>query len=302
MSNEPDGLPRPLLAGLVLLAIGLLGAGILLALGRPALRQAQLLDAAIEQCREREADAKAWLARNPERSQALSEARTRLDARAERLLSPDRGLQATDELRASALAAGFAVDELVLGTARSGEALDIVAARLRVEGDRVELAPLLAHLYEQPQLVRLVSLDVEVPRFGSQPIRAELRWEYPAAPRRRAQGQVPSDRWAPPSAASPTYAASVAGANRKRWQSLQEASDRLRGLGGPLAEAARVDAVLEDLAEQERSIDRWVSAGEAERRAVLRKLPALLQSLDASATGKANLRPGPGGTLRVEEE
>ncbi len=63
-----------------------------------------------------------------------------------------------------------------------------------------------------------------------------------------------------------------------------------------------MEVLLEDLAERERSVERWISAGEAERRAVLRKLPALLHGLDASATGKANLRPGPGGGLRIEAD
>ena len=300
MTAEPSALPRPLLAALALGAVLLLGLAGLLALGRPALRQGQLLDAATEQCRQREAAAQAWLARNPARSQALSAAKARMDAQSERLLQPDRGLATTTGLRDAALASGFAVEEVSLGTARSGEALDIVTARLVVEGDRVELPPLLATLYDQPQLVRLVSLDVEVQRFGDQPVRAELRWEYPAPPRRRPAAPDASDRWAPPAAADPAHEPSVASANRAGWAALQDTAADLRALAEPLAEAARVEAVLEDLAEQQRSVERWISAGEAERRAVLRKLPALLSALDASATGKAHLRPGPGGSLRVD--
>ena len=300
MTAELSALPRPLLAGLALTALALLGAAGLLALGRPALRQGQLLDTAVDQCREREAAARSWLARNPQRSQALAEATGRMGARSTRLLSPDGGLDATHTLRDAALAAGFTVEDLTLGTARSSEALDIVAARLVVEGDRVELPPLLAILYGQPQLVRLVSVDVEVQRFGAQPVRAEIRWEYPAPPRRRPAAPDASDRWAPPAAADPAHEASVASANRAAWAALQVASADLRALAEPLAEAGRVEALLDDLAEQERSVERWILAGEAERRAVLRKLPALLHALDASATGKAHLRPGPGGGLRID--
>lgn len=300
MTPEPTGLPRPLLAALTLAAIALLGGSALLALGRPALRQAELLDRAVEQCRAREAEARQWLARNPERSAGLAQAREGMDAHAQRLLSPDAGAETTARLRETALAAGFEVGELALGTARSGEALDIVAARLVLEGDRVELPPLLSALYSQELLVRLVSLDVEVLRFGSQPVRAELRWEFPAPPRRRRATPPPPERWAPPAAANIEHAPSVANRNRRRWAELQQAAADLQGLAAPLSEAARVEALLQDLDEQQRSVERWISAGDAERRAVLRKLPALLQALDGSATGKAHLRPGPGGSLRVE--
>jgi hypothetical protein len=300
MSAPAPPLPRPLLAALVLAALALLGAAALLAIGRPALRQAHLLTAAEAACRARESDARAWLSRNPERSEALAAARARMDALAPRLLDPERGMEATDAIRAFALASGLGVEEATLGTPRAGEALDIVSGRLVAEGDRVELPPLLARLYEGPALVRLVSLDVEVQRFGAQPVKAELRWEYPAPPRRRPAASPTPERWTPPAAADPRYAGSVASANRGRWEALEAAAADLLALAEPLAEAARVEAVLEDLAEQERAVERWASAGEAEERAVLRKLPALLQALDGSATGRAHLRPGPGGGLRVE--
>jgi len=199
-------------------------------------------------------------------------------------------------------ASGLATSAFRLGTPRRGEAFDVVAAALTVEGDRAELPLFLEAFYRQQRVVRLVSLDLESPEYGTERAVATLRWEFAAPARVRPEPPDPSRRWAPPAIVSPGAEAAVAGWNVGKWDDLVEASSLLRGLAPDLRQLAALDTERATLEQERRALERWQEASTAERGAVLRKIAPLLQTLDGSAIGKAGLRPGPGGTLQIVDD
>ena len=306
-ATPPTGLPRAARSALLVATAAAVLAAVAMAWTMPALRQGRLLDGALDACELRRGQAaEVWGGGDLRRSE-LDAARERARAWKPRLLAPDDARLAADELRTQALDAGFDVLELHLETGRAGEALNVVPAQLVVEGDRVEVPILLQRFYEQPRLVRLVTLDLESPRFGAQTVRLRLRWDYastavPDRPVFDPASDVGLDlvaRYGAPRAADPAYAAGISRLNRGRWDALQACAAGIREDQGALRRAAHEHQAIELWREEDQALRRWVSAGESEQRAVQRRLPELLQALQASATGKASLRPGPGGGLRV---
>ena len=174
-------------------------------------------------------------------------------------------------------------------------------ATLKLSGDRAEFPLFLEAFYKQTRIVRLVALDLEAPEFGTQRAVATLRWEF-AAPARRDQTVRVASRWLPPAAARQSRSSAIAAWNEGRLTELEEATANLRRLGPELRRLAAVEAEQSALEQERRSLARWQETGEAERRAVLRKLPLLLHRLDVSAVGRAGLRPGPGGTLQIVDD
>lgn len=296
--------PLPPVIGRLLVAAALLAVGgaAIATVARPALRQGRLLDAANHACLERIEEAQAWLDREPDVTASLQREQRASADRRMHLLTADDEVVVRSTLEQLAEASGLEASSFRLGTPRHGEAFDVVPAALTVEGDRVELPPFLEAFYRQPRVVRLVSLDVESPEYGTERAVATLRWEFASPARARAEAPDPSLRWAPPSLAVPSAEAAVAGWNTGKWDSLTDSAAMLRGLGPQLRRVAGLNLERETLETERRALERWQAASTAERGAVLRKIPALLQTLDASAIGRAGLRPGPGGTLQIVDD
>ncbi len=303
----PTGLPFLVRGALLAATVAVVLVAAAMAWGMPVLRQGRLLDAATAACEGRHAQAREVWSDQDGRHTDLAQSRERAEAWRPRLLTPDDARGVADQLRSKAMTAGFDVLELHLETERAGEALNVVPGQLVVEGDRVDVPILLQGFYAQERLVRLVTLDLESPRFGAQTVRLRLRWDYasPSGPGFASfdpSSEVGLDlvaRYAPPRAADPAYSGGVNRINRGRWEELQACAGRVREDSGALRLAAHENHAIEVWREEDQALRRWVSAGEAEQRAVQRRLPELLQALEASATGKASLRPGPGGGLRV---
>ncbi len=301
MSDAPP-LPAWVRPALVLGVIAALGGTAITALARPALRQGRLIDAAHTAVTERWDEASAYLDREPELVAALERERAASADRRVHLLAADDEVVVRASLEQLAEASGLEASSFRLGTPRGGEAFDVVAAALTVTGDRAELPPFLEAFYRQPRVVRLVSLDLESPEFGSERATATLRWEFAAPARTRPAPDDPSAQWAPPAIVRPSAAAVVAGWNTGAWEDLADRAADLRSLAPELRRVAALDAERQALEKERRALARWQEASAAERRAVLRKVPSLLHTLDASAVGRAGLRPGPGGTLQIVDD
>ncbi len=296
--------PLPPVFGRVLVAAALLtvGGAAIATVARPALRQGRLIDAANEACLNRISHAQTWLAREPDVTAALDRERRSAADRRLHLLAADDEVVVRGALEQLAEASGLEASSFRLGTPRRGEAFDVVPAALTVEGDRVELPPFLEAFYRQPRVVRLVSLDLESPEYGTERAVATLKWEFASPARTQAEPADPSVHWAPPALARPSSEAAVAGWNTDNWDALVDSAAMLRGLGPELRRVAVLDQERDTLETERRALERWQEASTAERGAVLRKIPSLLQTLDASAIGKAGLRPGPGGTLQIVDD
>ncbi len=291
----PQYVVRLLAAAVVVMATLVIG----LHFAMPTLRQAQLLDRAREVTTERSVEAARWLQREPTISAALDRERREAFGRLPHLLRTDEAVQVRTWLQDLARGAGFEVGSVRLGTVRKGETFDTVPAAIQIVGDRAELPPFLATFYDQPRVVRLIALDLEARRLGSERVNATLRWEFAAAARTRKQTIDPTPLWAPPGVADRKFANRVARFNRSRWKSLDATAEDLRDLRPSLLRVARMEAERARLELERRSLAHWQDAAQAERRAVLRKTPLLLRQLDLSAMGRAGLRPGPGGTLQI---
>jgi hypothetical protein len=271
-------------------------------LAMPTLRQGRRLDEALEVTEERASEAAHWLGREQSISAALDRERRQAVERLPHLLRIDEAVAIRAWLQGLARDAGFEVGSVRLGTLREGETFDTVPAAIQISGDRAELGPFLSTFYDQPRVVRIIALDLETPKFGSQRVDATLRWEFAAAARRRTAPADPSIRWSPPKVANPGNATRISGFNQGRWDALDSAATDLRGMRPNLMRLARMETERLRLEMERRSLAHWQEAAKAERKAVLRKTPLLLRKLDLSSVGRAGLRPGPGGTLQIVED
>lgn len=295
-------LPR-LYLHMLLAAVTLVsGLAIGLQLAMPTLRQGRLLDEALELTEERQLEASRWLEREPSITAALEKERREAVSRLPHLLRTDEAVQVRTWLETLARDAGFEVGSVRLGTIREGETFDTVPAALQISGDRAELPPFLATFYDQPRVVRLIALDLEARRLGSDRVNATLRWEFAAAARNPKAPSDPTRRWAAPSVADLANESRVSRFNRGRWEALDRAASDLRDLRPNLVRVARMDSERSSLEMERRSLASWRDAAAAERKAVLRKTPLLFRQLDVSAMGRAGLRPGPGGTLQIVDD
>ena len=278
------------------------GLAIGLQLAMPTLRQGRLLDEALELTEERQVEASRWLEREPSITAALEKERREAVSRLPHLLRTDEAVQVRTWLETLARDAGFDVGSVRLGTIREGETFDTVPAALQISGDRAELPPFLATFYDQPRVVRLIALDLEARRLGSDRVNATLRWEFAAAARNPKAPNDPTSRWSAPSVADLANESRVSRFNRGRWEALDQAASNLRELRPNLVRVARMDSERSSLEMERRSLASWKDAAAAERKAVLRKTPLLFRQLDVSAMGRAGLRPGPGGTLQIVDD
>jgi len=295
-------LPR-IVADILLSALVVIGgAGILVALAMPVLRQGKLIEAAREVCLERSTEASHWLERQDEAEEALRGEWDLAQARGDRLLGIDEEVPVRNLLEEISRGFGLEVVDLHFGTVRRGEAFDAVPGSLRVSGDRAELPMFLESFYDQDRLVRLVALDLETISYGSDHVNVTLRWEYPAPARRRRDLEDPVAKWSPPTLCAASSLSSVAGWNRGKWQRMDRAASELRSLAPRLEKLATVDAERRALERERQSLERWQGSSNAEARAVMRKLPVLLGRLAVSAVGRAGLRPGPAGTLLLVDD
>jgi len=301
--SDPSPTLPPATRGLLTLgALLALGAAALMWLAMPVLRQGRLLEAATATCEGHTAEAKAWLDQEPEVAAALARERDAAQQRGALLLRADDEVVVRTTLSELASDASLEVGAFRLGTPRTGEAFDAVPASLELTGDRAELPPFLEAFYGQPRVVRLTSLEVETPEYGSERATVLLAWEFAAPARTARRPDDPTSRWAPPAVASASVSAAIRPWNRDQWDVLGAAARELRGLAPDLRRLAGMEAERLQLEEERRAMERWQDATASEHRAVLRKLPVLLQTLDGSALGKATLRPGPGGTLRIDSD
>ena len=294
----PNWVLRSLFASVLTLALMSTG----MHLGMSVLRQGRLLDRALQVCDSRATAAQEWLAREERLKEAIEREERDALGRMSRLLLTDEAVRVRSRLKNISEANGFDVQNLGLGTLREGEAFDTVPASLRLIGDRVELPPFLAAFYDQPRVVRLVALDLEATRFGSQRVGATLRWELAAPARTPPPLKDLTGQWAPPSLAAPGLVAGISRWNLGRWHRLQDAASALRSLAPALRSLAELEGKRSALEQERRTLTRWAEAAKAERAAVLRKAPLLLRQLDVSALGRAGLRPGPGGTLQIIDD
>jgi hypothetical protein len=305
--GDPETLELPPLPRFVsdvllcaLLVIG--GAGILIALAMPVLRQGKLIEAAREVCIERSNEATIWLDRAPEAEEALRAEWELAHERGNSLLGLDEEVPVRNLLEEVSARFELTVLDLHFGTVRRGEAFDAVPGSLRVSGDRAQLPLFLKSFYEQERLVRLVALDLETISYGSEDVNVTLRWEYPAPARRRRDIRDPIAKWSPPTLCATSSLSSVAGWNRGKWQRMDRAASELRTLAPRLEKLATVDAERRALERERQSLERWREASHAEARAVMRKLPVLLSGLAVSAVGRVGLRPGPAGTMLLVDD
>jgi hypothetical protein len=299
--TSPEPIPSfvPWVAGGLATALALVAA--FLTWGLPSLRQGRLLDEALAVCERRTESAQEWLEREESVAALLANEQAEGSARTRALLDDDGASSLRDTLALLAEQHEMRLDGLRLGTRRAGEAFDTVPATAVFVGDRAGLPELLDAHYRQPRVVRLVSLDLELPRFGSSTVQATLRWEYAALPESAAQADDPTDRWSPPSLVAQTGPGRITALNRSRWERLLTASDALRSLAPRLGRLAAMDAERARLEQQRLALKRWSGASAAESQAVQRRMPELLRRMDLSATGEAALRPGPGGLVVAED-
>jgi hypothetical protein len=303
----PRSVRRTLGAG----ALATLGLAALLASAMPTLRQARLLDAALRVCEQRREAAEDWLSREESVRAALLEEEPARRERAALFLLHDEEASVREHVSAVADGSGFELEELGFGPPRSGEAVDAVPVALRATGDPADLPALVEALWRQQRVMRLVGLELAEGEDGGRSgrsgsgrgdgVAATLRWDY-AAPARHAPGDAePPLRFAPPVAASQASLAAVSRWNTQRRDALAAAADALRALAPDLRELAQLEARHRVLVDEREAVLRWRQDGDAERRAIQRKLPALLHKLEISVSGRAVLRPGPGGGLQVLE-
>jgi hypothetical protein len=305
--NEPDvgelpSLPRFISDVLLCALVVIGGAGILVALAMPVLRQGKLIEAAQEVCTERTSEALTWLNREAEAEEALRGEWDLASDRGDSLLGLDEEIPVRNFLEETSARFELKVLDLHFGTVRRGEAFDAVPGSIRVSGDRAQLPLFLENFYEQDRLVRLVALDLETISYGSDDVNVTLRWEYPAPARRQRDIQDPIAKWSPPTLCATSSLSSVAGWNRGKWQRMDHAASELRGLAPRLEKLAAVDAERRALERERQSLERWRESSQAEARAVLRKVPVLLSGLAVSAVGRAGLRPGPAGTMLLVDD
>lgn len=275
------------------------GGALLLSVGLPTLRQGRLLEGAADVCDERAAAARTWLDREDSVGGLLETERSNAAALASAFLSTDDSAAIEPLLGLLGEQHDVALDLLRLGTRRGGTVLDTAPATAVFVGDRTALPELLDAFYRQERIVRLVALDVEIPRFGESTVRATLRWEYAAPAERPLAPDDPTLRWSPPVLLTRAGPSGIAGWNRGRWDRLEQSAIALRSLAPRLRRLAAMDAERASLEEQRVAVTRWREAQAAERTAVQRRLPELLRRTDLSADGRASLRPGTGGRLEV---
>ena len=299
---ERDPLPRAFVRTLLLAVLLVTGLVVALQLGMTTLRQGRLLEEAQTVTEQRINEAQRWLEREESIAAALDKERRQAVDRLPHLLRTDEAVSIRAWLQGLARDAGFEVGSVRLGTVREGETFDTVPAAIQISGDRAELGPFLSTFYDQPRVVRIVALDLETPKFGSQRVNATLRWEFAAAARRRPSPPDPTIRWSPPRVANPENATRIDQFNQGHWDALDAAATELRGLRPNLMRLSRMETERSRLEMERRSLAHWQDAAKAERKAVLRKTPLLLKKLDLSSLGRAGLRPGPGGTLQIVED
>lgn len=296
---EPTPLPRSTARWVVVAStlVALVALGF--SLGLPTLRQGRLLDEAADVCSTRAREARGWLEREESVAALLDAEQAAAQALQSALLAEDDSGAIEPQLRLLAEQHGAELQLLRLGTRRAGTVLDTAPATAVLIGGRTGLPELLDGFYRQARIVRLVALDIELPRFGEDAVRATLRWEYGTASDTTAEADDPTLRWSPPVLLSRVGPGSVASWNRARWERLEQASIELRSLAPRLRLLADMDAQRATLEEQRAAVTRWREAQAAEQNAVQRRLPELLRRVDLSAEGKASLRPGTGGRLVV---
>jgi len=300
--TQAPPLPR-FVADLLLSALVVIGgAGILIALAMPILRQGKLIEAARQVCETRSAEAHDWLQRQAQSEEALRNEWDLARERGERLLDVDEEVPVRNLLEEISHSFSLRIDDLHFGTVRRGEAFDAIPGSLRVTGDRAQLPLFLEGFYAQDRLVRLVALDLETISYDSDDVKVTLRWEYPAPARRRRDLEDPVAKWSPPALCATSSLSSVAGWNRGKWQRMDRAASQLRSLAPELEHLATVDAERRALERERQSLERWEEASTSEAKAVMRKLPVLLSRLAVSAVGRAGLRPGPAGTLLLIDD
>ncbi len=296
---EPTPLPSSSARWVVVASalVALLALGF--SLGLPTLRQGRLLDEGADACSTRTREALTWLEREESVAALLDVELTNAVALQSSRLSPDDSGASEPQLELLASQHGAELQLLRLGTRRAGSTLDTAPATAVFTVGRTSLPELLDSFYRQERIVRLVALDVELPRFGEDTIRTTLRWEYGAPSDQAVQPDDPALRWSPPVLLSRVGPGSVSTWNHGRWERLEEAAIALRSLAPRLERLAEMDAQRATLEEQRTAVGRWQEAQAAEQNAVQRRLPELLRRVDLSAEGKASLRPGTGGRLVV---
>jgi hypothetical protein len=298
--TAPEPLPRAVswtVAGITAVACLI---AVLMVVGLPSLRQGRLLDNAIEVCDQRREAAEVWLEREQSVAASLTLERAESLARAGALMDSDASSSLEGTLKLLAERHEMRLDGLRLGTRRAGDAFDTVPATAVFVGDRAGLPELLDSFYRQPRVVRLVSLDLELPKFGAPVVQTTLRWEYAALPDISPEADDPTARWSPPSLVSETGPGRITSRNRGRWTRLEESANALRALAPGLRLLARMDAERSFLEQQRLALKRWRESSASEAQAVQRRMPELLRRMDLSATGEAALRPGPGGLVVAE--
>ncbi len=296
---EPTPLPSSSARWVAVASALVAGLAVAFSFGLPTLRQGRLLDEGTEACATRTREALTWLEREESVAALLDVELTAAVALQSALLSPDDSGAIEPQLELLGKQHGAALQLLRLGTRRSGTPLDTAPATAVFTGGRTGLPELLDGFYRQRRIVRLVALDVDLPRFGEDTIRTTLRWEYGAPSDRSVEADDPVLRWSPPVLLSRVGPGSVSTWNHGRWERLEEASVELRSLAPRLRRLAEMDAQRATLEEQRTAVARWREAQTAEQNAVQRRLPELLRRVDLSAEGKASLRPGTGGRLVV---
>lgn len=273
---------------------------LVMVVGLPTLRQGRLLDDATEVCHRRSQAAAVWLEREESVASLLISERSEGTLRADALLDADASSSLEGTLKLLAERHEMQLEGLRLGTRRAGDAFDTVPSTAVFVGDRAGLPELLDSFYSQPRVVRIVSLDLELPKFGSPIVQTTLRWEYAALPESTPESDDPTTRWSPPSLVAETGPGRVTSRNRARWATLEESANALRALAPRLRRLAAMDAERALLEQQRLALKRWRESSAAEAQAVQRRMPELLRRMDLSATGEAALRPGPGGLVVAE--
>jgi len=297
----PEPLPRvvPWLWLGTTVAMAALAVGLLAGLG--TLRQGRLLDEAIATCAARTGEARTWLGREESVTGLLETERAEARARHAALLDADGAGSLEASLDLLAERHELELQGLRLGTRRAGDTFDTVPATAVFVGDRASLPELLDAFYRQARVVRLVSLDLSLPRFGSRTVEATLRWEFAAVPEGAPEADDPTERWSPPRLVAHASASRLSALNRGRWEQLEDETIALRALAPRLRRLAAMDAERAQLERQRIALERWREASASESLAVQRRMPELYRRMDLSALGEAALRPGPGGLVVAEE-
>lgn len=246
------------------------------------------------------AEAEREVARKALIDETLAQEREKAAPLLQRLLAPDEERLVRDLFVSLAKGVDFEVADLRLGTRRPGAPLDAVPLYAELRGEATALPPFFADFYAQRRLLRLVAMDVQR-RGDPGQVALRMQWEYGTLPRADAPPPDPAERFS-----APVVFALISPDSLPTWldgarRQAESQAARLVELQPELRAVAAAGAAIEQLRARRLWLEAWERSGAAEGRAILRRLPELIQRAERQPERRAGLRPAAGGNLEIVE-